>query len=196
MEVRSFIENVANRATVEDTVARMMRIAMVALFVAAVVLGVATGCHPAAIVIGVVLAVLGVRVARVVRRLAVEHRASPLDVTFDPVAVGGVLSPGVILGTAGGLAAFFGLFAVILWVTSSPDQALLTGGVGLGVAAGVAAFGLPTIGMEERKWTVLRRLLADHPGEVARLQDIRRRFPADAPFAFSAPTDQVSVPEA
>ena len=122
-----------------------------------------------------------------------QIRAEPLDLAFEPAPRGGLLSPGVIFGMAGGVALFAVVLGGVTWV-SNPQLALTWAGVGLGVAAVIAGMGVPTLGVERRKWQVLGAALSEHPELIAYLQDARARFPRTAPFPFSAPTDVVSIP--
>lgn len=194
MEARSYVENIANRTTMRAVGAAMTRVLMVTAFIGAVLLLVLTGFHPAAIVIGGVLIVIGFLVLRDVVLVSRALREEPLDLAFEPAPSGGILSPGTVFGAAGGVALFSVVLGGVTWFGNRSDVAFTWGGVGLLVAAAIAAMGVPTLGAPARKWAVLADALRDHPELVAYLADARARFPASAPFPFEAPTDQVTIP--
>lgn len=193
MEARSYLENIANRTAMRSVIATMTRVLLVATVVAGFALAIGSGFHPAATIVAVVLLGLGVVLSRDVLIVTREIRSAPLDLAFDPAPRGGLLSPGTTFGIAGGV----GLFSLVLGVVTSmsnPQQGLTWGGIGVGVAAILAVMGVPTLGVERRKWQVLADALRDHPELVDYLQDARARFPRSAPFPFQAPTDAVSIP--
>lgn len=193
MDARSYLENVANRASAEAAWTAMVRGAVAICLVGAGLLAVLSGFHPAATIIAAVLVVGGALLLREAMRLSRQRRREPLDFTFDPAPTGGLLAPAVALGVPAGVGLFFAIFGAVLWF-ADPAQALLVGGAGLGVAVALALVALPTLFIERQKWSVLRGVLASRPDQVEQLQDIRARFPSDAPFPFAAPTDEVTLP--
>ena len=89
------------------------------------------------------------------------------------------------------------LFAVVLGATlfvASPGGSLIAPIVLGAVGVAIAIMGIPTVGVQGRKWTVLADALREHAKLVPYLQDARNRFPKSAPFPFSAPTDVVTIP--
>lgn len=192
MEARSYLENIANRTTMRAVVATMTQLLGVALIVGAIALMVVSGGHPAALIIGVVMlggAALMVRDALVNRQELREH---PLDLAFEAAPDRGLVTP----GTAFGLAIAFGLFGAVFGIVTLLGSGLLpVWSLGaLGIGATFALVGIPTLGVQERKWKVLSDTLGAHPELVPYLQDARARFPKDAPFPFQAPTDEVTIP--
>lgn len=194
MEARSYVENIANRTTMRGVVHDMTRILMVAALVAGPTVMLATPFHPLAIIIGSLLLILGVVLIRDAVVVGRRLREEPLDLAFEPAPDRGPVTPGVLLGVAGGI----GLFAVVLLLVASVmgDMSLgiSWGAIGLGLALVIAAMSLPTFGVQKKKWAVLSRVLDAHPDQIPYLQDARRRFPQDAPFPFEAPTDVVVIP--
>ena len=193
MEARSYIENIANRTTMRGVIATMTRVLLVVTILAAFALAIGSGFHPAATIVAVVLLGLAAVLSRDVVLVTRDLRASPLDLAFDPAPRGGRLSPGTVFGIAGGVGLFGVVLGIVTWF-SNPSQGLVWAGIGLALAAAVAAMGLPTLGVQGRKWQVLADALRDHPELVDYLQDARARFPKSAPFPFQAPTDVVSIP--
>ncbi len=192
MEARSYLENIANRTTMRAVVVTMTQLLGFCLVVGAIALIVVSGLHPAALIIGVVMlggAGMMVRDAVINRR---EVTANPLDLAFEPAPSRGLVTP----GTAFGLAIGLGLFGLVLAVVSflGTGQVLPYAWGALGVGAAFGLMGVPTLGVQERKWQVLADTLSAHPDLVAYLQDARARFPQDAPFPFSATTDEVTIP--
>ncbi|WP_342372661.1 hypothetical protein PCC79_00265 [Propioniciclava soli] len=192
MVARSYVENIATRTAIGRMLERMMGTAGAALLVAGVGLAVATGFHPAGVIIGAVLVVGGVVVLRPAAQLRREHRENPLDFGFEPIPQRHP-TPGPVFGAAIALVLFGGLLlgAGVL----SNGAALLPFGAGLlGAGLLVAVVGVTTLGLERRRWAELSATLDAHPELVAYLQDARRRFPADAPFPFEASTDEIRIP--
>lgn len=194
MEARSYVENIANRTTLRAVILSMTKLLFCVLAVGGIALMVLTQGHPAAVIIGVVLLVGAAVLARDVVLLGRAARSRPLDLAFEPAPNGGLVSPGIVFGIALGLL----LFAVVLATVTLAGGGEMSVWVWalLGVGVSVALVGVPTLGVEGRKWTVLSRALAAHPDTIPYLQDARRRFPAGAPFPFEAPTDVVRVPPA
>ena len=192
MEARSYVENIANRTTMRGVVVTMTQLLGVSLVVGAITLIVATKVHPAALIIGLVMlggAVLMVRDTLINRKELREH---PLDLAFDPAPDRGLVTP----GTAYGLALGFGIFGIVMGSVSFVGGGAVSewAYAALGVGATFALMGIPTLGVQRRKWGVLVDVLRTHPHLIEYLQDARARFPKDAPFPFAAPTDEVTIP--
>lgn len=193
MGARSYVENIADRTATRAAALTMSRVLLVVLILAGTVPSLVSGFHPFAVIMGAITLVLAVLLARDVVRLGRDQRQHPLDLAFEPAPRGGLLSSGVIFGAAAGV----GLFAIVLGIV------LIVGGgaefwiwpvAGLVAAVAIALVGLPTLTLHRRTWRTLNDTLAAHPEQLAILADARARFPADAPFPFSAPTDQVTIP--
>ncbi len=192
MEARSYLENIANRTTMRAVVAAMSQLLGVAMVLGAIGLVWISDFHPATLIIGVVMlgvAGLMVRDTLINRRERKEH---PLDLAFEPAPNRGLVTP----GTAFGLALGLGLFGTVLALVSffGTGQVLAYAWGVLGVGAAFALMGVPTLGVQDRKWRVLSETLAEHPELIPYLQDARERFPKSAPFPFAAPTDEVTIP--
>lgn len=192
MEARSYVENIANRTTMRGVVVTMTQLLGIALVVGAIALMTLTGFHPAALIIGLVMlggAGLMVRDAVINRRVL---KAEPLDLAFEPAPSRGLVTP----GTAYGLALAFSLFGLVMGAVSyfGGGSVSVWAWAAAGVGAVFALMGIPTVGVPQRKWRVLTDALRANPQMIEYLQDARARFPKDAPFPFSAPTDEVTIP--
>lgn len=193
MEARSYVENIANRTTMRGVLVTMTQLLGLALVSGAIALITLTGVHPAALIIGLVMlggAGLMGRDALINRR---EVRERPLDLAFEPAPSRGLVTP----GTAYGLALAFGLFGIVMGVVTyigSGGGVSVWTWVAIGVGLTFALMGIPTLGVKQRKWKVLADTLRANPLLIEYLQDARARFPQDAPFPFSAPTDEVTIP--
>lgn len=194
MEARSYVENIANRTTMRAVILAMTKLLLAALVVGVLLLVILSQGHPAALIIGVVLLVGAGVLARDVVVLGREVRAHPLDLAFEPAPNRGLVSPGIVFGAALGLILFGAVLGTVTLLAGGDLSAWVW--VALGAGCAVALMGLPTLGVEKRKWTVLEAALAARPEAIAYLQDARRRFPASAPFPFAAPTDVVLIPPA
>ncbi len=193
MEARSYIENIANRTTMRGVISTMTRLLLALVVIGAVVLNVLMNFHPVALIAGAVLLVFAVVLARDVVIVTKQQREQPLDLAFEPAPNRGLVTPGTVFGVAGGLV----LFAVVLGATlffASPGGSLIAPIVLGAVGVAIAIMGIPTVGVQGRKWTVLADALREHPELVPYLQDARNRFPKSAPFPFAAPTDVVTIP--
>lgn len=193
MEAHSYIENIANRTTMRGVISTMTRLLLVVVVIGAIAILVLTNFHPVALIVGAVLFVLSVVLVRDVVIVGRQLRAEPLDLAFEPAPNRGLVTPGTVFGLAGGLTLFGVVMGVVMWIGSGNSSFI--GPIAL-VAVGVALaiMGIPTLGVQDRKWTVLADALRDHPELIPFLQDARARFPQSAPFPFSAPTDQVTIP--
>ncbi|MDO5534011.1 MAG: hypothetical protein Q4F65_05105 [Propionibacteriaceae bacterium] len=193
MEARSYIENIANRTTMRGVISTMTRLLLVVVVVGAVAMMLVTNFHPVALITGVVLLGFGVVLARDVVIVTKQRRSEPLDLAFEPAPNRGLVTPGTVFGAAAGLVLFGGIMGGTMFVGNRDGSFI--GPIAL-VAVGVALaiIGIPTLGVAQRKWTVLQDALRQHPEMIPYLQDARDRFPASAPFPFSAPTDQVTIP--
>lgn len=194
MEARSYLENIANRTTMRGVVYDMTRILMVACFIVGPTAMLVTSFHPLAIIVGGVVLVFGVVFARDTYLVSRQLKDAPVDLAFDPAPSRGPVTPGVVLGVAAAIGLFSAVFLLVSSVMGNLELGLGWGAIGLGLALVIGAMSLPTFGVQKRKWGVLQRALDEHPDLIGYLQDARRRFPADAPFPFSAPTDQVTIP--
>lgn len=192
MEARSYLENIANRTTMRAVIATMTKLLLVATLVGGVLLIIVSGGHPAALIIGAVLFVGSLVLARDVVVVTREARQNPLDLAFEPAPDRGLVTPGTVFGLALALALFGGVLAAVTGFGDGTVSAFAWGLLGVGVA--LALMGIPTLGVQDRKWKVLSDALAAHPNLVGYLQDARARFPKTAPFPFSAPTDRVTIP--
>lgn len=192
MEARSYVENIANRTTMRSVIATMTKLLLVVVVVAAACLLTLTGGHPAALIIGVVLLGAAVVLGRDVLVVGRDVKANPLDLAFEPAPDRGLVTPGTVFGLALGMALFG---AVLAGVTTVMGQTIIVWTwVAFAVGAAFAIMGIPTLGVQNRKWKVLTDALRANPHLIEFLQDARARFPKDAPFPFSAPTDQVTIP--
>lgn len=192
MEARSYLENIANRTTMRAVIATMTKLLLVATLVGGVLLIIVSGGHPAALIIGAVLLVGSLVLARDVVVVTREARQNPLDLAFEPAPDRGLVTPGTVFGLALALALFGGVLAAVTGFGDGTVSAFAWGLLGVGAA--LALMGIPTLGVQDRKWKVLSDALAAHPNLVGYLQDARARFPKDAPFPFQASTDEVSIP--
>lgn len=192
MEARSYLENIANRTAMRAVIATMTKLLLVATLVGGVLLIIVSGGHPAALIIGAVLFVGSLVLARDVVVVTREARQNPLDLAFEPAPDRGLVTPGTVFGLALALALFGGVLAAVTGFGDGTVSAFAWGLLGVGVA--LALMGIPTLGVQDRKWKVLSDALAAHPNLVGYLQDARARFPKTAPFPFSAPTDRVTIP--
>ena len=190
MEARSYLENIANRTTMRAVIATMTKLLLVATLVGGVLLIIVSGGHPAALIIGAVLLVGSLVLARDVVVVTREARQNPLD--LEPAPDRGLVTPGTVFGLALALTLFGGVLAAVTGFGDGTVSAFAWGLLGVGAA--LALMGIPTLGVQDRKWKVLSDALAAHPNLVGYLQDARARFPKDAPFPFQASTDEVSIP--
>lgn len=193
MEARSYVENIANRTTMRGVISAMTRLLLVVVVIGAVAILVLMDFHPIALIVAMVLTGLAVVLVRDVIIVSRQLRADPLDLAFDPAPSRGLVTPGTVFGIAGGLLMFGIVMAVVLWVRA-PTSSFVAPIALIAVGMALAVMGVPTLGVQERKWKVLADALRDHPELVPYLQDARARFPRSAPFPFSAPTDQVTIP--
>ena len=193
MEARSYVENIANRTTMRGVISAMTRLLLVVVVSGAVAILVLLDFHPIALIVAMVLTGLAVVLVRDVIIVSRQLRADPLDLAFDPAPSRGLVTPGTVFGIAGGLLMFGIVMAVVLWVRA-PTSSFVAPIALIAVGMALAVMGVPTLGVQERKWKVLADALRDHPELVPYLQDARARFPRSAPFPFSAPTDQVTIP--
>lgn len=193
MEARSYVENIANRTATRAAAETMSRLLMVVLIALGIVPSIVSNFHPFAVMMGLVTLGLAAVLARDVVRLRRQRREYPLDLAFEPAPTGGLLSPGVIFGAALAVALFAVVLSVVVTLGRAPQFLTWSFG-GLVLAAAIALVGVPTLRLRGTTWHTLAKVLAAHPEQVAVLQDARARFPADAPFPFSAPTDQVTIP--
>lgn len=193
MQARSYVENIANRTTMRGVVFTMTCLLAAVAVLGAVAINLLSGFHPVALILGFVLLVLALVLGRDVVIMGRAIRANPLDLAFEPASRDGLASPGTIFGAAGGLALFGLVMALAMLLTPGEDTFTAPlAMIGVGLALGIV--GLPTLTAHQRTWRVLADALAKHPEMIPYLQDARRRFPADAPFPFSAPTDVVTIP--
>lgn len=192
MEARSYVENIANRTTMRAVIATMTKLLLVVVVVAALGLLTLTNGHPAALIIGVVLLGGGVVLGRDVVLVGRDARANPLDLAFEPAPDKGLVTPGTVFGIAIGMALFGGVLAGVTTVLG--QTIIIWTWVAFAIAAAFAVMGIPTLGVQGRKWRVLADTLRANPRLIEYLRDARARFPKDAPFPFSAPTDQVTIP--
>ena len=192
MEARSYLENIANRTAMRAVIATMTKLLLVATLVGGVLLIIVSGGHPAALIIGAVLFVGSLVLARDVVVVTREARQNPLDLAFEPAPDRGLVTPGTVFGLALALLMFGGVLAAVTGFGDGTVSAFAWGLLGVGAA--LALMGIPTLGVQDRKWKVLSDALAAHPNLVGYLQDARARFPKDAPFPFQASTDEVSIP--
>lgn len=154
MEARSYVENIATRTAILRAIEDMTRNASIGLALGAAALMFGTGFHPAGVIIGGVLAVFALIVARHAVRLARERRSEPLDLAFEAVPGEMVPSPGRFFGAAGGLA-LFGVTFAALSLATRPDMTLTVGGGLLGAAVLVAFVSVPALHLERRRWSQL-----------------------------------------
>lgn len=193
MEARSYVENIANRTTMRGVISTMTRLLLVVVVVGAIALMVLTNFHPVALISGVVLLGFGIVLARDVFFVTKQIRSEPLDLAFEPAPSKGLVTPGTVFGVAGGLL-LFGLVMGVTMYIGNPAGSFV-GPIAIGsVGVALAIMGIPTLGVQTRKWKVLEDALRNHPELVPYLQDARARFPKDAPFPFQASTDEVSIP--
>ena len=193
MEARSYVENIANRTTMRSVISTMTRLLLVVVVVGAIALMVLTNFHPVALISGVVLLGFGIVLARDVFIVTKQIRSEPLDLAFEPAPSKGLVTPGTVFGVAGGLL-LFGLVMGVTMYIGNPAGSFV-GPIAIGsVGVALAIMGIPTLGVQTRKWKVLEDALRNHPELVPYLQDARARFPKDAPFPFQASTDEVSIP--
>lgn len=192
MEARSYLENIANRTTMRGVIATMTALLLGAVVVGLVAILTLTGGHPAAVMLSVVLVVGAIILARDVVLVRRELKANPLDLAFGPAPHRGLITPGTVFGIAIALLLFGGVLGAVTLIGGGELSIWVWAAIGVGAA--FAVMGIPTLGVQQRKWRVLADALRAHPDLVAYLQDARARFPKDAPFPFSAPTDQVTIP--
>ncbi len=193
MEARSYVENIANRTTMRGVISTMTRLLLVVVVVGAIALMVLTNFHPVALISGVVLLGFGIVLARDVFIVTKQIRSEPLDLAFEPAPSRGLVTPGTVFGVAAGLVLFGAIMGITMYV-GNPGGSFVGPIALVAVGVALAIMGIPTLGVQQRKWTVLSDALAANPGLVPYLQDARARFPKSAPFPFSAPTDVVTIP--
>ena len=193
MEARSYVENIANRTTMRGVISTMTRLLLVVVVVGAIALVVLTNFHAVALIAGVVLLGFGIVLARDVFIVTKQIRSEPLDLAFEPAPSKGLVTPGTVFGVAAGLLLFGVIMGATMYV-GNPEGSFVGPVAIAAVGVAMAIMGIPTLGVQTRKWKVLEDALREHPELVPYLQDARARFPRSAPFPFSAPTDVVTIP--